>query len=40
MLQELLNAGLVDIGGDDSRFAKMQSAASALPARFKQEPSL
>lgn len=40
MLQELLNAGLVEIGGDDSRFAKMQSAASALAARFTQEPSL
>lgn len=40
MLQELLNAGLVDIGGDDTRFAKMQSAASALAARFKREPAL
>lgn len=39
-LQELLNLGLVDIGSDDSRFEKMQSASSALSAKFKEEPSL
>lgn len=39
-LQELLNLGLVDIGSDDSRFDKMQSASSALLAKFKDEPSL
>lgn len=39
-LQELLNLGLVDIGSDDSRFNKMQSASTALSARFKEEPSL
>lgn len=40
LLQELLNAGVVDIGSDDSRFEKMQSAASVLAARFEQEPQL
>lgn len=39
-LQELLNLGLVEIGSDDSRFDKMQSASSALSARFKEEPRL
>lgn len=39
-LQELLNLGLVDIGSDDSRFEKMQSASSALQAKFKEEPGL
>lgn len=40
MLQELLNLGLVDIGSDDSRLEKMQSAASALVQRFGEEPRL
>ena len=40
MLQELLNAGLVDIGADDSRFIKMQDAASALASRFREQPTL
>ena len=40
ILQELLNIGLVDIGPDDSRFEKMQTAASALAKKFKEEPGL
>jgi hypothetical protein len=40
MLQELLNLGLVEIGSDDSRFEKMQAAASALAKRFGEEPHL
>ncbi len=40
ILQELLNLGLVDIGSDDSRFEKMQSAASTLAKRFTEEPTL
>ena len=40
MLQELLNLGLVNIGSDDSRFAKMESAAQKLSAQFKDSPSL
>src|SRR5207244_1298178 len=39
-LQELLNLGLVDIGADDSRFAKMEAAGTALVERLKSEPSL
>ena len=39
-LQELLNLGLVEIGSDDSRFEKMQSASAALTAKFKEEPSV
>ncbi|HLT35298.1 MAG TPA: GTPase-associated system all-helical protein GASH, partial [Enhygromyxa sp.] len=39
-LQELLNLGLVEIGSDDSRFEKMQSASAALAAKFKEEPSV
>ena len=40
ILQELLNLGLVDIGSDDTRFEKMQSAASALAKRFSDNPKL
>ncbi|GAB5542852.1 MAG: hypothetical protein SangKO_026120 [Sandaracinaceae bacterium] len=40
MLQELLNLGLVNIGSDDSRFAKMESAAQKLSAQFKDSPPL
>lgn len=40
MLQELLNLGLVDIGSDDSRFAKMESAATKLSKQFEESPSL
>lgn len=40
MLQELLNLGLVDIGSDDSRFTKMESAATQLARRFVESPSL
>lgn len=40
LLQELLDLGLVDIGGEDTRFAKVQSAASAFAARLKEEPAL
>lgn len=39
-LQELLNFGLVEIGSDDSRFEKMQSASLALTTKFKEEPEL
>ena len=39
-LQELLNLGLVDIGSDDSRFEKIQSAAIAFAARLKEDPDL
>jgi len=39
-LQELLNLGLVDIGADDSRFEKMQSAASVFATKLKDEPDL
>jgi hypothetical protein len=37
-LQELLNLGLVEIGADDSRFLRMQSAASAFSTKLKDEP--
>ena len=40
MLQELLNLGLLDIGSDDSRYEKMQTAASNLATRFGEEPHL
>ena len=40
MLQELLNLGLVDIGSDDSRFAKLEAAAKGLVERLKAEPAL
>jgi hypothetical protein len=40
MLQELLNLGLVDIGSDDSRFAKMESASTKLSKQFEESPSL
>lgn len=40
LLQELLNVGLVDIGSDDTRFERMQSAAVALGTKLKGEPSL
>jgi len=40
LLQELLNLGLVDIGSDDSRFAKMESAALQLSRQFKESPAL
>lgn len=40
VLQELLNLGLVDIGTDDSRFEKMQTAASAFATKLKEEPDL
>lgn len=40
MLQELLNLGLVDIGSDDSRFAKMESAAQKLSKQFEDSPAL
>lgn len=40
VLQELLNLGLVDIGADDSRFEKMQSAAAVFATKLKEEPDL
>lgn len=40
MLQELLNLGLVDIGADDSRFAKMESASTKLTKRLEESPPL
>ncbi len=40
ILQDLLNLGLLEIGSDDSRFEKMQSAASVLTKRLKEEPAL
>lgn len=40
MLQDLLNLGLVDIGSDDSRFAKMESAAQKLSKQFEDSPAL
>lgn len=39
-LQELLNLGLVPIGGEDSRFEKVQSASSDLVADMNQDPSI
>lgn len=39
-LQELLNLGLVDIGPDDTRFEKIQSASSDLSSKFKDDPSI
>ena len=39
-LQELLNLGLVDIGSNDSRFEKMQSAATVFSTRLKEKPDL
>jgi hypothetical protein len=40
ILQDLLNVGLVEIGSEDSRFERIQAAASALATRFKAEPRL
>lgn len=40
MLQDLLNFGLVDIGADDSRFAKMESASAKLSKQIEESPSL
>lgn len=40
MLQDLLNFGLVDIGSDDSRFAKMESASAKLSKRIEESPPL
>ncbi|MEX2475683.1 GTPase-associated system all-helical protein GASH [Marinobacter sp.] len=40
MLQDLLNCGLVDIGSEDSRFAKMESAAGRLSKQIEESPSL
>ncbi|AOK51253.1 GTPase-associated system all-helical protein GASH [Burkholderia stagnalis] len=40
ILQKLLNLGLVDIGSEDSRFEKMQSASSGLVVKFKEDPGL
>jgi len=39
-LQQLLNLGLVAIGSDDSRFEKIQSAATAFTAKLKENPEL
>ena len=39
-LQEFLNLGLVDIGSDDSRLAKMENAASALVKHLSSNPEL
>lgn len=39
-LQELLNLGLVEIGSDDSRFEKMQSASAALAVKFEEDPNV
>ena len=39
-LQDLLNLGLVDIGSDDSRFLKIETAATALTDRLLNEPAL
>lgn len=39
-LHKLLNLGLVEIGSDDLRFEKMQSASVALAAKFEEEPSV
>lgn len=40
VLQELLNLGLVDIGSDDARFEKIQTASETVAAKLKEEPSL
>tara|TARA_R110002012_G_scaffold178236_2_gene343248 strand:- start:6363 stop:7697 length:1335 start_codon:yes stop_codon:yes gene_type:complete len=40
MLQELLNFGLVDIGSDDSRFAKIESASMKLSKQLEESPYL
>lgn len=40
MLQDLLNFGLVDIGSEDSRFAKMESASAKLSRQIEESPSL
>lgn len=40
ILQDLLNLGLVEIGGDDSRFAKMEAAATTLVERLTRAPAL
>lgn len=40
MLQDLLNYGLVDIGSDDSRFAKMEAASAKLSQQFEESPPL
>ena len=39
-LQELLNLGLVEIGSDDSRLAKMQNAATAFVKHLSRNPEL
>ena len=39
-LQELLNLGLVAIGSDDSRFAKMEAAGAALVKHLLSNPAL
>ena len=38
-LQELLNLGLVAIGSDDSRFAKMEAAGAALIKHLLEQSS-
>ncbi|MEW8500779.1 MAG: GTPase-associated system all-helical protein GASH, partial [Candidatus Thiodiazotropha taylori] len=40
MLQDLLNFGLVDIGSDDSRLAKMELASAKLSQQFGKSPPL
>ena len=39
-LQELLNLGLVDIGSDDSRLAKMEATATVLVKHLLEKPAL
>ena len=39
-LQELLNLGLVNIGSDDSRLAKMEAAGQALVQHLLSNPTL
>ena len=39
-LQELLNLGLVDIGSDDSRLAKMEAAGAVLVKHLLSKPAL
>ena len=39
-LQELLNLGLIAIGSDDSRFAKMEAAGAALVKHLLSNPAL
>ena len=40
ILQELLNLGLVDIGADDSRFAKIEAAATVFVEHLLSNPAL